>query len=348
MNTFLNYSNAFYDTVRLFFPNHSKISDIVEKRPDPQDIGQWQKHVFIPKQPSSEPVINNINYFVYTPDPTKQKPNTEGMPLVVMLHGCKQTASAFAHGTKMNVLAQSHGFVALYPQQDLRNSVIRCWRWFDRGDFSGMAEMHTLMDMIHTVIEDYKLDNRKVFLVGLSAGAGMASILAANQPDEFCAVALHSGPVLNKAHNVTSGLQVMADRELDSDACLLHYLSGFEPKSFYMPAMIIQGINDMTVNKSNATELAKQFLHLNNLPMDLETKYEFLDAGTEREYRHAAFYKQGHTVVETIEACSLEHAWGGGDTSLPYNSDEGPDSSALIIDFFERCSKEYDERHNSK
>lgn len=347
MNTFLNYSNAFYDTVRLFVPNHSKISDIVEKRPDPQSVGQWEKHVFVPEQSSPEPVINNINYFVFTPEATEQKPDTEGMPLVVMLHGCRQTASAFAHGTKMNVLAQSHGFVTLYPQQSLRNSVLRCWRWFDRGDFSGMAEMRTLMEMIHTVITDYKLDNRKVFLVGLSAGAGMASLLAANHPDEFCALALHSGPVLNKAHNITSGLQVMADRELDSDACLLHYLNGFEPKSFYMPAMIIQGINDMTVNKSNATELAKQFLHLNNLPMDLETSYEFLDTGTSREYRHASFYDQGHTVVETIEACSLEHAWGGGDAALPYNSDDGPDSSALIVDFFERCSKEYDARHQA-
>ena len=347
MNPFLNFSNTFFDTVRLFYPTHSKISDIIEKRPDPQGLGQWQKHVFVPEQPSSEPLINNINYFVFAPEPTTQKADTEGMPLVIMMHGCKQTAPSFAQGTQMNLLAQSHGFVTLYPQQDLRNSLIRCWRWFDLGNFSGMAEMRTLMKMIHTVIEDYKLDNKKVFLVGLSAGAGMASILAANHPDEFCALALHSGPVLNKAHNITSGLQVMADRELESDACLLHYLSGFNPKSFYMPAMIIQGINDMTVDKSNATELAKQFLHLNNLPMDMQIKHEFHDQGTPREYRHASFHDGGHSVVETIEACSLEHAWGGGDTSLPYNSVEGPDSSALIVDFFKRCAKEYDERNNA-
>ncbi|MDO5667315.1 MAG: PHB depolymerase family esterase [Alcaligenaceae bacterium] len=346
MDNFFKFSNILLDSARLFFPTHARISDIVEKRPDPQDRGDWQKHAFVPEPEDSGVLVNNLNYFVFKPEPTIKQPSTEGMPLVVMLHGCKQTAPSFAQGTQMNKLAQSHGFVALYPQQSIRNNIIRCWRWFDRGEFSGMAEMRTLRQMIHTVIDDYQLDKEKVFLVGLSAGAGMASMLAVNHSDEFCAVALHSGPVLNKAHNITSGLQIMADKELESDACLVRYLSGFTPERFKMPAMIIQGVNDLTVDKSNATELSRQFLYLNNLPMDSEPTVQRHEEDTVREYRHAVFRDRRQSMVEVIKACSLEHAWGGGDTSLPYNSVEGPDSSRLIIDFFKRCSRQFNTRKN--
>lgn len=346
MDSFFKFSNSLFDSVRLFFPTHARISDIAEERPDPQDRGDWQKHAFVPEQDDSGPFVNNINYFVFQPEPTKRKPTTKGMPLVVMLHGCNQTAPSFAQGTQMNRLAQSHGFVTIYPQQSVRNNLIRCWRWFERGEHSGMAEMRTLLQMIHTVIDDYQLDKEKVFLVGLSAGAGMASILAANHPDEFCAVALHSGPALNKADNMLSGLQIMADKELDSDASLVRYLSDFTPKRFNMPAMIIQGVKDLTVDKSNATELSKQFLYLNALPMDSKAEFKTHEVGTPREYRHAIYRDKRQSVVEVIKACSLEHAWGGGDTTLPYNSVEGPDSSRLIIDFFKRCSRQFNTRKN--
>ncbi len=42
---------------------------------------------------------------------------TEKMPLLVMLHGCKQDPKTFASGTRMNLLADREGFVVLYPEQ---------------------------------------------------------------------------------------------------------------------------------------------------------------------------------------------------------------------------------------
>ena len=46
------------------------------------------------------------------------------MPLVVMLHGCQQSVDEFAQGTRMNLLADKHGFAVLYPEQSLR---ARAW-----------------------------------------------------------------------------------------------------------------------------------------------------------------------------------------------------------------------------
>src|SRR5512133_1725663 len=43
---------------------------------------------------------------------------TGRMPLLVMLHGCAQTAEAFATSTRMNQIAAKEGFAVLYPDQN--------------------------------------------------------------------------------------------------------------------------------------------------------------------------------------------------------------------------------------
>jgi poly(3-hydroxybutyrate) depolymerase len=74
--------------------------------------GTWQAFVYH-GQAGSRP------YFVYTPD--NYHPTTP-VPLIVMLHGCTQTAADFAAGTQMNELADVHRFIVLYPQQTTLNN----------------------------------------------------------------------------------------------------------------------------------------------------------------------------------------------------------------------------------
>src|SRR5712691_1637727 len=66
-------------------------------------------------------------YVVYTP--THYHVGT-AVPLLVMLHGCTQTAEDFAVGTRMNQLAEQYGFIVVYPQQTASENRNRCWNWF--------------------------------------------------------------------------------------------------------------------------------------------------------------------------------------------------------------------------
>lgn len=56
------------------------------------------------------------------------------VPAIVMLHGCTHSPDDFAAGTRMNALADQHGFLVIYSAQDANANGSRCWNWFRPED----------------------------------------------------------------------------------------------------------------------------------------------------------------------------------------------------------------------
>ena len=115
------------------------------------------------------------------------------VPLIVMLHGCDQTAQEFADSTRMNRLAAREGFCVLYPEQDRRAHPHGCWNWFNTRSRVAYAEAATLLAAIDQVGLFYPVDLARVVVAGLSAGACMAALLASRHPTRFAGVVMHSG-----------------------------------------------------------------------------------------------------------------------------------------------------------
>ncbi len=289
-----------------------------------------------------------LPYWLYLPQRTPEHSALTGWPLVVMLHGCHQTALEFAQGTRMNRLAQAKGYAVLYPQQLASAQAQRCWRWFDRAAQEGRGETGVLAALIEAVCAQYRLDRRRVYTCGLSAGAGMAAVLALNHPEPIAAVGMHSGPMFGAGHSALGALSVMrGGGGLHADAAihgLLERRAVQSPQAAAgpmpsMPALLIHGEDDPVVSQLNQQQLARQWLQLNGLPPGPANRVTEKAAGRggSRNAHHIQdFTVRRKLILRVVRIAGLRHEWSGGDPALRFNARAKPDASRLMLDFFGR------------
>ena len=260
---------------------------------------------------------------------------SNGMPLVVMLHGCKQDAPDFARGTTMNELAAKTPCMVLYPEQQPKANQMRCWNWFDSAHQGRDAgEPALLAALTRQVMARYPVDPTRVYIAGLSAGGAMAAIVAAHYPDLFAAVGVHSGLPPGAAHDVMSAFSAMRSggrSSVPGDPAALKDV---------MPTIVFHGAADRTVHPDNGDQIvfaAIAALKASGVTLTRTLVPQELPVPT-GELRHAR-----RTVYSTldqrsyVEHWSVEagpHAWSGGNPAGSYTDPHGPDASAAMLAFF--------------
>lgn len=280
-------------------------------------------------EPANEPALGRFvarrfgnaagsrNYKLYVPPGHGGGP----MPLLVMLHGCKQNPDDFAAGTRMNELAQQHGFVVAYPEQTRPANGSNCWNWFQaphQGRDGG--EPAILVGIVGDVAEQHPIDPRRVFVAGLSAGAAMAVILGARYPDVFAAVGAHSGLPLGAAHDVGSAFAAMhGGASVNAAAAMQHSVA----------TIVFHGDQDRTVVVANADAIVGQALGAHS-GAALERETLASDDCTRTLYRDTA----GRVHIEQWLVHGGAHAWSGGSAAGSHTQPNGPDASAEMVRFF--------------
>ena len=146
-----------------------------------------------------------LRMLVHTPEMRSAK-----APLVVVLHGCTQTAAGYARGAGWIELADRCGFVLVCPEQSRANNPNLCFNWFNPDDIArGAGEAASIHAMVRQVVGAYDLDARRVFVTGLSAGGAMANVMLAAYPESFAAGAIVAGLPYGVASNVQEALGAM-------------------------------------------------------------------------------------------------------------------------------------------
>ncbi len=243
-------------------------------------------------------------------------------PLVVMLHGCTQSADDFAAGTQMNRLADEHGFLVLYPEQSTSANASRCWNWFRPQDqVRDGGEPALIAAMVRSVMSEQPVDAQRVFVAGLSAGAAMAVVLGETWPDLFAAVGAHSGLPYAAAHDIPSAMAAMKGRGAVGRSA-----------AHAVPTIVFHGDRDHTVQHSNGEHIAQQARRATPA-LDVSSASGTATGGR-RYTRELHTDAGGRVVVEQWTVHGAGHAWSGGDAAGSYTDNAGPDASAEMLRFF--------------
>ena len=206
-----------------------------------------------------EPNPGNLRMFVYVPQGLKA-----GAPLVVALHGCGQTAAGYGVEAGWCALAAELGFALLAPEQKAVNNPGTCFNWFNPEDIArGEGEAASVAAMIQTVVETYRLDARRVFISGLSAGGAMTAVMLATYPEVFAGGAIIAGLPYGAAANVREALEAMRSAPLRTPHEWGDAVRAASPIAGPWPKVSIwHGALDTTVNINNAQASVAQWADL--------------------------------------------------------------------------------------
>jgi poly(hydroxyalkanoate) depolymerase family esterase len=254
------------------------------------------------------------------------------MPLVVMLHGCTQTADDFAAGTGMNALAERQGFLVAYPEQTAEANPSRCWNWFRSADqLRDSGEPSLIAGITRQIAAQWPVDERRIYVAGLSAGAAMAIVLAATYPELYAAVGVHSGLPYASAHDIPSAFAAMKSGTVPD--AVPHRANPAQPGAEAVPIIVFHGDSDMTVSARNARAVVDQALQAHGGPL-----FSSSEAGTTagRSYVRTV-YGTDAASDPRVEHWTIRgggHSWSGGSQAGSYTDPQGPDASAEMVRFF--------------
>jgi poly(hydroxyalkanoate) depolymerase family esterase len=269
------------------------------------------------------------------------------VPLVVMLHGCTQSPSDIAAGTRMNALAEEQIFLVAYPAQAQDANMNKCWNWFKVSDQQpGRGEPSLVAGITREIIDEFTVADGRVYVAGMSAGGAMAAILAESYPDLYAAVGVHSGLAPGAAHDMPSAFAAMRQGGPATPRPGVPTTTGTGESARIVPAIVFHGDHDKTVHPRNADRLLEHYCTAEATGSREEAggatprgtmrrgQVSGGHAYTRTTYRDAG----GRAIVERWTVHGLGHAWSGGSSSGSYTDPRGPDASAEMVRFFNQHS----------
>jgi poly(hydroxyalkanoate) depolymerase family esterase len=262
-----------------------------------------------------------LRMFSFVPEHLQPTP-----ALVVVLHGCGQTAAGYDLGTGWSTLANHYGFALLMPEQQASNNANTCFNWFNPEDTSrDQGEACSIRQMIARMVADHKIDPRRIYVTGLSAGGAMTSVMLATYPEVFAGGAIIAGLPYGIASNVRealSGMMQSSSRPASELGDLVRNAS--KHKGPWPKLSVWHGSADRTVNPANADEIVKQWLDVHQLP-----QAPMSTADVDGYPREVWWNADGETLVESYTITDMAH---GTPLGIADNDERYGEGGAFLIE----------------
>ena len=236
----------------------------------------------------------NLTGYFYWP---KSPPTLAGKrALVLVLHGCAQTASgdvidsASDGGFNWKAAAEQAGAVILAPNATGNVYGAHCWDYASTSHNRSSGHDGVLLDLVKRFVSDgqYAIDPNQVYVAGLSSGGGETMALGCLAPDIFAGVGINAGP---PPGTTTAQIATVPSGYTAANAAAnCKSLAGSSASAFPTQiAGVVWGTSDYTVSQ----------------------QYGPMDADAMRRVYGGTFTKGSATTVPT------------GGTSIPYTDANG-------------------------
>lgn len=212
-------------------------------------------------------------------------------PLIIALQGCGQSPADIDDELGWARLAQARRFAVMYVRETGGDCAAPSWwgplidrgcfDWFDlEGARKNEGQPAGVVEGLDRLLNERpgSVDPRQVFIVGFSAGAGMAGLLLTAWPDRFAGAGMIAGPAVGVAESVSAGWSIYVSPQvlflpdvmrgwaakLRADACRTR---GVRQERYRHKVSIWHGEVDPVVNRGHSVALADQFAGMMNIPV---------------------------------------------------------------------------------
>jgi feruloyl esterase len=197
------------------------------------------------------------------------QPSTgKSRPLIMVLHGCTQSAQEAISVSGWDKLAKENDFFLLVPQQRILNNPNRCFNWFLPEDIDTLnGEAASMFNMLAYCLKTYSIDSSQVFVTGFSAGGQMSVSLLALTPIRFKAGAVFACGPYGLAQKPSQALKAMHGKPELSQAQLVKRVTDLysDHQPTFPSLFIYQGDDDPVVYPVCATLLFSQWKGIHQL-----------------------------------------------------------------------------------
>lgn len=153
----------------------------------------------------------NLTGYFYWP---ASQPTKNGLrALVLVLHGCAQTAANDVinngdGGFNWKTVADQYGAVILAPNATGNVASHHCWDYYGASHTRTSGHNGVLLDLINRFKNNsqYSIDPNQIYVTGLSSGGGQTMVLGCLAPDIFAGIGNNAGPALGTSSSQISSV----------------------------------------------------------------------------------------------------------------------------------------------
>ena len=300
--------------------------------------GTLQQRLFTAKSYSGS---RDRQYQVFVPT---SYTGQDAVPMVMVLHGCRQTEVNMMNETRFKDLAERDNFIVVYPfitsYDGLRDT--NCWGFFlDQHIHQGAGEVEDLHQIALEVEAGFKIDPNRRYVTGLSSGAGMSVALAVAQSEYFAAAGSVAGLPFSETSSsvgfVCSNTGIF--NSISADVAAMQREQGRPEEQRPIPVIAIHSRNDCVVNVLGSENIRDAWIRRYGVnPTAIETTDCTTQGVACTQTKYGAPQR---SVVETVFYDGKRgdivgtgtHYWVG-DNSGQFADPTGPSASELQWAFF--------------